>query len=125
MASTTSCLSCHNVSPALWTPTKWNHTQEPVTAKCATCHTGGYPPADGKPTNHIPYQTVQVSAAANCDACHKGSTTSWANGTFHPNYTLSTTCATCHTGTFMSAVGKPATAVHTGVTACELSLIHI
>ena len=116
----TNCFSCHNVSPAQWTPTKWNHTQVTVTAVCASCHTGGYPPADGKPTNHIPYQTVAVSAAANCDGCHKGSTTSWANGKFHANYSVSTTCATCHTGAYLMAVGKPNTATHASVTGnCE------
>jgi hypothetical protein len=78
-----------------------------VTGQCATCHTGGYPPADGKPANHIPYQTVAVSATANCDACHRGSFTSWANGKFHTYFTVSTGCKTCHTGAYMNATGKP------------------
>ena len=112
----TSCFACHNVSPALWTPTKWNHTQVPVTAACASCHTGGYPPADGKPNNHIPHQTVAVSAAANCDACHKGSTTTWANGGFHINYSVATGCASCHSGAYLNAVGKPNNTIHNGAT---------
>ncbi|MEQ1685688.1 MAG: cytochrome c3 family protein [Burkholderiaceae bacterium] len=117
---TTSCMSCHNVSPAQWTPTKWNHTQVVVTAQCATCHTGGYPPADGRPANHIPYQAVPVTAAANCDSCHKGSTTTWANGRLHANYSLSTNCASCHTGAYLQAVGKPNNATHATVTGnCE------
>jgi len=116
----TNCASCHNVSPALWTPSKWNHTQVAVTAQCASCHTGGYPPADGRPSNHIPYQTVAVSAAANCDACHKGSTTTWANGRFHSNYSVSTGCASCHTGAYLTAVGKPNNTTHAAVTGnCE------
>jgi Cytochrome c7 and related cytochrome c len=120
MPTTANCLACHNVSPALWTPTKWNHTQATVTAQCATCHTGGYPPADGKPGNHIPYQSVALTAAANCDGCHKGSFTSWANGRLHSNYSLGTGCVSCHTGAYLSAVGKPNNATHAAVTGnCE------
>jgi hypothetical protein len=122
--TTANCFSCHNVSPQLWTPSKWNHTQVVVANACASCHSGGYPPADGRPANHIPYQTVAVSAAANCDGCHRGSTTTWANGRFHTYYTVSTGCVSCHTltagGTYLNAVGKPATATHTGITGnCE------
>ena len=122
--TTANCFACHNVSPQGWTPTKWNHTQVTVANACASCHTGGYPPADGKPTNHVPYQAVAVSAAANCDACHRGSFTGWANGRFHANYSVTTGCVTCHTltagGSYLAAVGKPATATHSGVTGgCE------
>jgi Cytochrome c7 and related cytochrome c/Cytochrome c554 and c-prime len=120
MPTTANCLACHNVSPALWTPTKWNHTQATVTAQCATCHTGGYPPADGKPGNHIPYQSVALTAAANCDSCHKGSFTTWANGRLHSNYSLATGCVSCHSGAYLSAVGKPNNATHASVTGnCE------
>ena len=139
--------------PALWTPTKWNHTQVTVTAQCATCHTGGYPPADGRPTNHIPYQTVAVdgrgqlrrlpqgqlhdlgqrplpqqllgqhrlrqlphaaptsapwaspttpptpAVTGNCESCHK-STATWAGAKVdHSTFTAATNCATCHNGT--------------------------
>lgn len=119
-----SCFSCHNVAPARWTPTKWNHTQVTVTAQCSSCHTGSYAAADGRPTNHIPYQAVAVTAAANCDGCHKGSYTSWANGRLHTNYSISTSCSTCHTltagGTYLNAVGKPNTPTHSTVTGnCE------
>jgi hypothetical protein len=122
--TTANCFACHNVSPALWTPTKWNHTQVTVTNACASCHTGGFPPADGRPTNHIPYQTVAVTAAANCDGCHRGSYTTWANGKLHTYYTITTGCVSCHTltpgGSYLNAVGKPTTATHNGVTGgCE------
>jgi hypothetical protein len=122
--TTANCFACHNVSPAGWTPTKWNHTQVTVSNACASCHTGGYPPADGRPTNHVPYQTVPVTAAANCDSCHRGSTTTWANGKVHTYHSITTGCVSCHTltpgGTYLNAVGKPATATHTGVTGnCE------
>ena len=112
------CFSCHGTTT--WTPTKWNHTQVPVTAQCASCHSGGYPPADGKPANHIPYAAVPVTAAANCDTCHKGGTTTWTNGRLHANVSLSTSCATCHNGSYGGAIGKPTNALHTTVTGnCE------
>ena len=116
----TSCLSCHNVSPARWTPTKWTHTQMPVTAQCATCHSGSYPPADGRPANHIPYQTVATTASANCDSCHRGSFTTWANGRLHGYFSISTGCVSCHSGAYLNAVGKPNNATHATVTGnCE------
>ncbi len=112
------CFSCHGTTG--WTPTKWNHTQVPVAAQCASCHNGGYPPADGKPANHIPYAAVPVTAAANCDGCHKGSTSTWANGRVHTNFSISTSCATCHSGAYGGATGKPANPTHAGVTGnCE------
>jgi hypothetical protein len=118
--TTANCLTCHNVSPAQWTPTKWNHTQVVVTAQCASCHTGGYPPADGRPANHIPYQTVAITAAANCDGCHRGSFTTWANGGLHANFSISSGCASCHSGAYLNAVGKPNNATHASVTGnCE------
>ena len=117
---TTGCFACHNVSPASWTPTKWNHTQLVVAAQCASCHTGGYPPADGRPANHIPYQSVAAAAAANCDTCHKGSYSSWANGRMHAYVSVSTGCSACHSGSYLNATGKPANTTHATVTGnCE------
>ncbi|MBL8359016.1 MAG: hypothetical protein JNN18_00880, partial [Rubrivivax sp.] len=117
-AGSLNCTSCHTT--ASWVPSKWNHTQMSVASQCTSCHTGGYPPADGRGANHIPYASIPVAAAANCDACHKGSYASWANGRFHPNFGVSAGCATCHTGTFLNAVGKPGNAVHATVTGnCE------
>ncbi|WP_310740688.1 cytochrome c3 family protein [Ideonella alba] len=113
----TNCFSCHSVSS--WRPSKWNHTQTVVTAQCASCHTGRYPPADGKPGNHVPYQQVSVSASANCDACHKAGYGSWDPGRFHAYYNVTSQCSTCHTGGYLGAVGKPATPIHNGVTKCE------
>ncbi len=81
------------VPSAAWQPASFDHTQVQATAQCARCHTGASPPADGKPTNHVPYASVPVSAAANCDGCHKGSFVTWANGKFHANFTVTTSCA--------------------------------
>ncbi len=114
----TNCFSCHTVTG--WTPTKWNHSQLVVTAQCAACHTGGYAPADGRPANHIPYSAVPVTAGANCDTCHKGSYSTWANGRVHTNASISTGCSTCHSGSYLGAVGKPANSTHATVTGnCE------
>jgi hypothetical protein len=118
---TANCFACHNPTLAIWTPTKWNHTQVTVTNACASCHTGGYPPADGRPNNHIPYASVAVAAAANCDGCHKSGYTAWNPGYFHRNYSVTTGCATCHmTLTYLGPTqAKPNTATHNGVTVCE------
>ncbi|MCP5285473.1 MAG: hypothetical protein H6933_11285 [Burkholderiaceae bacterium] len=112
------CFSCHGTTG--WTPTKWNHSQVPVTAQCASCHNGAFPPADGKPSNHVPYTAVPVTAAANCDGCHKNGTTTWTGARVHANYSLSTSCASCHSGAYPDATGKPTDALHAGVTGnCE------
>ncbi|MFZ2989044.1 cytochrome c3 family protein [Ideonella sp.] len=113
----TNCYACHSVSA--WKPSKWNHSQTVVTAQCASCHSGSTPPADGKPANHVPYALITASAAANCDTCHRSGYASWGGARFHTSVSVSNQCSTCHTGAYLGAVGKPATPVHVGVTACE------
>ncbi len=115
----TNCSACHNTRT--FRPSTWNHTQTVVTAQCATCHSGAYLPADGKPANHIPFAAVAGLGAANCDACHKGSLATWANGRLHANASIAAQCATCHSGAYLGAVGKPANATHAtiGATPCE------
>ena len=67
-------------------PTAWNHTQMAVTAQCATCHSGGFPPADGRPANHVPVRSRSPARrSANCDSCHKGGFSTWANGALPRN----------------------------------------
>ncbi|MBL0147936.1 MAG: hypothetical protein IPP87_04070 [Ideonella sp.] len=114
------CISCHSAT-GKFKPSTFNHSQVVVVAQCATCHSGAFPPADGKPPTHIPYAAVAVTAVANCDTCHKGSYSTWANGRLHANASVSAQCATCHTGSYLAAVGKPATATHAsiGATPCE------
>ena len=114
---TTNCYSCHTTTA--WKPTKWTHSQVVVASRCSTCHSGSYPPADGKPANHIPYQLVTGAGIANCDTCHKAGYAAWTPAKFHGPVSVSTQCALCHTGSYPPAVGKPATAVHVGVTVCE------
>ncbi len=107
----TNCISCHSVTA--WKPTNFNHTQVPVTAQCASCHTGSFPPADGKPSNHTPYNLVAAVSGSNCDTCHKAGYTSWTPAKVHGNTTVTTQCATCH------ASAKPNTTIHIGQTVCE------
>ncbi|MEY4763473.1 MAG: hypothetical protein RI907_146, partial [Pseudomonadota bacterium] len=110
VADSVKCGSCHNVSG--WTPTTWNHSQVTVKGSCTTCHTGAYPPAGGKPSDHIPYSNVSASAGANCDKCHTSAGSgykSWNPGKFHANITVTTACATCHTGGYNGPHGKSAT----------------
>ncbi|MDP2008097.1 MAG: cytochrome c3 family protein, partial [Rubrivivax sp.] len=96
-----------------WKPTKFNHTQVPVTAQCASCHTGSYPPADGRNASHTPYQLVATLASANCDTCHKSGTTLWTPARLHQNTTVLAQCAICH------ASNKPNNTTHVGQTVCE------
>jgi hypothetical protein len=92
----------------------------PVTNQCTTCHSGAYPPADGKPVNHIPYQTLTGVAITNCDSCHKSGYASWFPGRFHMNVSITTQCASCHLSAGYGLSSKPATSTHSAVTGnCE------
>ena len=115
---TQSCDACHRTGGA-WKPSSFNHTQLAVANQCSSCHSGGFPPADGRNANHIPYQALAGAAIGNCDSCHKGGFASWTPARFHASVSVSTQCASCHTGSFARAVGKPNTAIHNGVTVCE------
>jgi Cytochrome c7 and related cytochrome c len=103
----------------VWFQREGNHTQVAVAGQCSTCHSGSFPPADGRPARHIPYQTLTGAAITNCDSCHKAGTTSWTPARLHSNVSISTQCALCHSGNYPPAVGKPPTPVHNGVTTCE------
>ncbi|MFM2065583.1 MAG: hypothetical protein RLZZ584_492 [Pseudomonadota bacterium] len=117
--TTQNCASCHKATGAGWKPSLWNHTQQAVTGQCATCHSGGYAPADGPVANHIAYKSIPAAAAASCDACHKAGYASWNPGTLHRNFSVSSGCASCHNAGALGATQKPNTAVHNGVTVCE------
>lgn len=112
------CISCHSVT--VWRPSSWNHTQTLVTNACSTCHSGAFSPADGRPSNHIPYQSLTGAAISNCDSCHKGGYSSWNTGRFHPNVNVNSQCATCHLTSAYGLTSKPANATHSAVTGgCE------
>ena len=130
------CASCHYTAntnsgsaPNGWLTTKWNHSQMAVSNQCSVCHTGAYSHTDGKPANHVPYQSVGGIAAANCDSCHKNpvvgvalASLSWNSGRLHSNVTVSAQCATCHLGNpnRHGVTGKPSNGVHASVAGnCE------
>jgi hypothetical protein len=104
----TNCIACHGTTS--WKPHRFTHTQVPVTAQCASCHTGTYPPADGKPAAHVPYQLIANGGSANCDSCHKSGYSSWTGGKVHAYIAISGQCKTCHNGSYVSqgATAKPA-----------------
>lgn len=116
--TTVNCIACHTTTT--WKPTKWNHTQQPVANQCSTCHSGAFPPADGRPANHIPYQVLSGVVITNCDTCHKTGYVSWFPGKFHSNVSVTMQCATCHLSSMYGLTSKPATATHATVTGfCE------
>ncbi|MFN4350427.1 MAG: cytochrome c3 family protein [Hylemonella sp.] len=107
MPTSVNCFACHSPTRPAFTPHSWNHTQQPVTNQCATCHTGSYLSGMGKPANHIPYQLIGVAASANCDTCHKSGYTSWFPGRFHANVTVTSQCNTCHSSAAYGLTTKP------------------
>ena len=111
------CISCHTTTA--WLPSRFNHTQVIVANQCSTCHSGAFPPADARPLNHIPYQTLTGVVVANCDTCHRSGFAAWAPARFHGSVSVVGQCAGCHTGLYPPARGRPNTPVHVGVTNCE------
>ena len=100
--TTAGCESCHNTT-SFGPGTTMNHMG--ITTGCATCHGTGMHWVGGivtKPANHFP-------TTAPCESCHT-STTSFTGTPFnHPGIAVgSGTCATCHTGTYIGVVCKPA-----------------
>ena len=116
-AGAVNCISCHTTTA--WKPSRFNHTQTVVAGQCSTCHSGAYPPANARPVNHIPYQTLSGVVVTNCDTCHKSGFAAWAPARFHSNVVVTTQCSSCHNGSFPPATGKPNTPIHTGITNCE------
>ena len=81
-----------------------------IGAQCASCHSGSFPPAVGKPNTAI------HAGATVCETCHK-STSNWAAAKIdHATFTAATNCSSCHNGS--AATGKPATHVVT-TAACD------
>jgi len=114
-AASANCDTCHKAGYAAWTPARF-HSAVSVANQCASCHTGSYPPAVGKPNT-----SVHVGVT-NCETCHK-STASWAAVSFahSPANSVGTgTCDTCHTGG-SGARGKPTShiPVVSGPTKCD------
>jgi hypothetical protein len=104
--TTLGCSTCHKSTSSFIGALV--HANTTITTGCATCHTGAFAGADGKnPTTHIP-------TSLTCETCHK-STASFIGALFHKNVTVTTGCATCHSGAYSGAGadGKPANHVVT------------
>ncbi len=109
LPTSASCDVCH-ANYTAFAPARMNHAGStgPLTANsCSTCHSGTYLAinAQVKPATHLP-------TSAQCDTCHK-STTTWATATFNHDATTAGICSTCHNGT--NALGKPTTHIPTSV----------
>lgn len=113
LSTTAQCSTCH--STTAWKPATFVHAT--TDTNCSSCHNGTL--ALGKSaTTHIP-------TTAQCSTCHT------QGGAFKPATFLHktgdgyTSCSTCHTGAFTTALnairGKPATHV---ATSAECSTCH-
>ncbi len=107
--TTAQCDTCHRNTTA-FAPATMSHsgTTGPLAAgNCATCHSGSYVAVNAlaKPTNH-------VSTTAQCDTCHR-STTTFAGAVFDHNAVsppVAGRCSSCHG---VTATGKPGTHIPT------------
>lgn len=109
--TTTACDTCHG-NFVSFIPARMDHRG--LDGQCSTCHSGRFSSqgAQSKPATHV------ATAGAQCDSCHK-STTSWAMSAFdHANRPAGSKCADCHNGT-TAGLGKPANHVPT-TASCEL-----
>jgi len=104
------CDTCHT-SQVTFTARTMNHNG--LAGQCTTCHSGAYlsQNAQTKPPTHI-------ATTAQCDTCHK-TTTSWATVSVdHAAFTPSAVgrCSTCHTpGSTPPALSKPANHIPTAL----------
>ena len=106
--TTATCDTCHQGGYTSWKPASMSHAG--FVNNCSSCHSGAYlaQNAQIKPVTH-------VSTTAQCDTCHK-STTSWATVTYTHSAGAAGTCNTCHNG--VNALGKPTTHIPTS-TQCD------
>ena len=124
------CDACHT-STTIWTQVQ--HLATGIAGQCQTCHSGAYTAAgaDGKPVNHIPYDTQLLAGATmSCDACHL-STSAWTSERMNHNNSLgngSGWCKACHqSGTSYLGNMQKKSLTHdksTGVTDCSQSGCH-
>jgi hypothetical protein len=105
-AITGNCESCHK-STTNWSTVTFTHSAANAvgTGTCDNCH--GVT-ATGKTPGHIPV----TGATAKCDSCHKSQASFATAVTMNHTVVTTTTCKTCHNGSFTSqgtqgALGKP------------------
>ncbi len=125
--TTTQCGTCHRwptTSPATFGPgTPMNHTG--ITTGCVTCHATGSTffgvTMVTKPANHFPYSPTTTG----CENCHNTVTFGPATPFTHAGISIgSHNCGTCHTGSYIGVLGKPAMHVTTSSSCdtCHTSL---
>ncbi len=100
------CESCHR-STASWLTVVFAHSPANAvgTGTCDTCHNGLT--AKGKSVTHIPV----VGGVAKCDSCHR-SQTSFVGATMNHSVVTTSTCKSCHNGSYVTqgrtgALAKP------------------
>lgn len=93
------CIDCHRTTA--WLPaSKPDHGTFTMATNCASCHNGSN--ATGKPGNHMP-------TSVNCFACHSPTRPAFTPHSWnHTQQVVTGMCATCHTGTYLTGLGKPA-----------------
>ena len=100
------CNTCHQ-GPLTRSFTSWSgatgHPSVTASTNCATCHNGTT--QTGKPGNHVDLTKSSVTLCATCHPRAMGFS-SWSGGLFHKYATSPATCAACHTGAVLAAVGK-------------------
>ncbi|UCV21462.1 cytochrome c3 family protein [Ferribacterium limneticum] len=97
--TTLACDTCHRTSDAHFAPAHMTHTAT-MTSQCSSCHGGNYVGVNAlaKPLTH-------VSTTAQCDTCHK-TTTTWTGAVYTHPATATGTCSNCHNGSVLGAQGK-------------------
>lgn len=110
-----SCDSCHRSSA--WLPAAGFDHAGVTAGTCASCHNGAR--ATGRSAVHVPNTAVSGIGNASCDSCHKSGFKSWLPARVHSSFSVIAQCATCHTGRYAPAVGKPNTPIHATATTCE------
>ena len=102
VTTTAQCDTCHR-STTTWASAVYSHDASAAN-NCSTCHDGQV--ALGKSTRHVP-------VTAQCDVCHSNFSAFAPARMDHQNGRGGQTCATCHNGTFPTALGKPVTHIPT------------
>jgi hypothetical protein len=78
---------------------KPDHGLFTVATNCGGCHNGTS--ALGKPTNHMP-------TSLNCISCHSATSSVFTPNTWnHTQQPVTNLCSNCHTGSFLTGMGKP------------------
>jgi hypothetical protein len=96
---TGNCEGCHRTTSS-WVSSKPDHSLFTVATNCGNCHNGTT--ALGKPGNHMP-------TSLNCISCHSATASVFTPNTWnHTQQPVVNLCSNCHTGSYLTGLGKPA-----------------